>query len=1059
MNSSTINIRKKIFLSFIVLISTVLISFAQKGDVTKTISGVVVDGSTGKPVVAAQLSTVQNDAMAISKEDGIFSIEIAKNANVLVVVADGFLTRRVTVVAGKEIEIKLIADRFSEKKIDFNRFYGVLNKENGEQGNFVARQPLSGFENIDDQIAIFNNGIVRGINRSGINTSGAAIFMNGLSSVNANTQPLYIVDGVYWEDLNDAGSLFQGFYTNPLAVIDPDMVESIEVVKNGTAIYGSKGANGVIIIETKRGISQVTKINVSSVVGVTDVPTSIPVMNADEYKIYLTEMIATDPSFYLNGGRGSDIDEEEYFTEDERKSYYKKYNNETNWSDYLYRQAVSSNTSINVDGGDERALYHFALGYRSDQGVVTNTSLQRLNTVFNADIKFGEYLNLGWNIGYTDINRELINYGVDVNNSPVFMADVKAPFLSPYMFTAAGVITKEYDKSDFLKIGNPNAIIENGIADNSQYRFNIGLLPVYKLTNNIEISNKLDYSLYDVREKYYRPIIGSSVLEMTDGGFSYSTVANQSGKQINLFEELQVNYDKKIKGGNQLNLLGGYRYCYNNYALVYGEGHNTATDDYRVLDATTAYRSTESFDNKSKSISLYTNGKYRFLDKYSLNFSASMDASSKFGVDTKGFTFLGTDWGLFYSIGGEWFVSSEDFMKSVSFIDQLKLRAGYDVTGNDDIGYYNKYPYRESAFYMGRAVGLVIGNIANSSIQWETTQSLNGGIDLALFNDRVTLNVNGYLNNVDDVLAYKKLPKEAGIKYYLSNEGAMTNNGYDVSLNVRIINKKIIKWELGGSLGHYKNEVTQWPDDVVSLNSIYNGMFITKEGYAANSFYGYKTKGIFNTQSEADESGLYLIDYNNVRHDFEAGDMIFEDVDNNKEINEKDMQLLGNPNPDYFGNINTRLIIGDFELSGVVRYSIGGQIYNYYRQSLESGDSYNNQSTIMLNRWRNEGQENVLAPKAVYGDPMGNSRFSDRWIEDADYIKLSSVSIAYDIPVRGGGINGVKVWLSANNLITITNYLGQDPEFSIGNSTLMQGVDLGVLPSTRNISFGIKLNL
>ncbi len=1056
MKSTTINIRKKICFSLLALLATTMLSFAQDGQESKTVSGTVVDGSSGEPIVAARISTLQEDAMTISKENGIFSFEIYKDASVLIVEADGFLPRQYTVKDGEENNIKLFSDKFSDQAIEFSTFYGVLDKINGQAGNFVATQPLSGFENVDDQIALLNNGVLRGINRSGINSTGSVIFMNGLNSVNANTQPLYIVDGVYWEDLNDAGSLFQGFYTNPMAVIDPNMIERIDIIKNGTAIYGSKGSNGVIILETKKGVSQVTKINVSSVVGVSDMPSSIPVMNADEYKIYLTEMIGTVPT---NLKYASEFDEMEYFIEDPNRPFYNKYHNETNWSDEIYRQAVSTNTSINVDGGDDRAMYHFALGYRSDQGVVQTTNLQRLNTIFNADISFGEYFTLGWNIGYTDINRELSNYGVDINASPVYMADIKSPFLSPYMFTATGLKTLEYDDSDFLNIGNPSAILQNGIADNSQYRFNIGMLPVYKLNNKVSISNKFDYSLYDVREKFYRPHIGSNLISMPDGGISSSTVANQSGKQVSLFEEFQITYNEKLKGGDAIDLLGGYRYYFNNYASVYAVGHNTATDNYRTLNSAADYRETESFDNKSKSVSLYGNGKYRVQDKYTLNASFSMDASSKFGVDTKGVTLLGTDWGLFYSVAGEWFVSSEDFLKSVSAISQLKLHAGYDVTGNDDIGYYNKYPYRKSTFYLGKATGLVIGNIANSSIQWETTKSLNGGIDLALFEGRVTISANAYLNNVDNVLAYKSLPKEAGIEYYLSNEGAMKNNGYDVSLNVRLINKNKIKWEVGGSIGHYKNEVTAWPDDVISLNSVYNGAYITKVGSAANSFYGYETDGIYKTQAEADADGLYLIDNAGNRLNFGAGDVKFVNTDDNKEINEDDMKILGDPNPDYFGNINTRLMIGNFEFTGVISYSLGGQIYNYYRQSLESGLNYNNQSTALINRWRNESQDIVTAPRAVYGDPMMNSRFSDRWVEDADYIKLSSLSIAYDIPIKNGKLNGVKFWASANNLITITDYLGQDPEFSLGGSTLMQGVDLGILPSTRNFSFGIKLNL
>ena len=403
-------------------------------------------------------------------------------------------------------------------------------------------------------------------------------------------------------------------------------------------------------------------------------------------------------------------------------------------------------------------------------------------------------------------------------------------------------------------------------------------------------------------------------------------------------------------------------------------------------------------------------------------------------------------------------------MKSVDFINLLKVRASYDKNGNDDIGYYNKYPYIESAFYMTKAVGKVIGNIANSSIQWETTNSLNAGIDLALFNDAISISANAFMNTTNDLLSYKLLPVEAGVEYYYTNGGSMTNKGYDVSANIHLVNRKSLKWELGMSVGHYANQITEMPTGKNILEA-FDAEYLIEDGNAGNSFYGYKNLGVYESaQQVADYNNLKIVDESGNDQYFGVGDAIFEDISGANGtpdgiIDAYDKQIIGNPNPDFYGNITTRISINNLELSGVLTYSYGGEVYNYLRKELESGASLANQSAAMLNRWRSEGQNGVALPKATYGDPMGNARFSDRWIEDGSYLKLSSIAIAYNLPIKKGSISGVKVWLSGNNLLTLTNYLGVDPEFSYGNSTYLQGIDVGILPNSRNVSFGIKLSL
>ena len=632
-NYNTYNKVIRTIFSIYFILFAVLISVGQ--NTTKTIDGKVIDKSTGAPITAAKISTLSGVISTISKEEGKFSITVDADVNVLVIEASGFLSKQVSVT--NNMEVYLISDAFTSMMVDYT---GLIGKQRNdfEDGNFKATIPLSGFENIDDQIRTLSAGNVYGIKRSGINTIGSALFLNGLNSLNARNQPLYIVDGVYWEDLNEAGNLFQGMYINPLSIIDPDNIARVEIIKNGTAIYGSKGANGVIIIDTKSGESQVTKINVSSVVGVAEAPGSMPMMGGDDYRIYASEILGT-----VDGTVGS----YQFLDEDPTLNYYPKYHNNTDWMNEVYRQAISSKSSISVEGGDERAKYLFSLGYRFDEGVVKTTSLDRLNANFKADINFTDNLDMGWNIGYADVNRNLVNYGVDYYSSPVFLSYIKAPFFSPYSFTTIGQRTKDLDDSDELGVGNPSAILQNGRSENSQYRFNIGIRPTYKVTDKLTIANNFDYSFYNLRDRYYRPTIGSAEMIMTDGGISNSSVLNQSSKLITVYEDLQGIYETKTSNNGMLRGLLGYRYYNTNYKSVYAEGHNTPNDSYKSLEDATGYKNIDSYDNQNKSISWYANGQYRIKDRYQINASLSADASSRFGVDTKGISFLGTDWGNF----------------------------------------------------------------------------------------------------------------------------------------------------------------------------------------------------------------------------------------------------------------------------------------------------------------------------------------------------------------------------------------------------------------------------
>ena len=421
-----------------------------------------------------------------------------------------------------------------------------------------------------------------------------------------------------------------------------------------------------------------------------------------------------------------------------------------------------------------------------------------------------------------------------------------------------------------------------------------------------------------------------------------------------------------------------------------------------------------------------------------------------------------------------WLASSESFF-NVPFIDYLKLTTGVDWSGNDNISNSAAFCYHENVQYSSASMGLIIGNIENQSIQWETTRRFNVGVDMIAFNNRLRLTGNFFHNVTNDLLTLKKLDPLAGLEYAWSNGGSLSNTGAYASVNSKVLNAKNWKWELGASVGTYKNVVTELPDQTIFKSvkdgdlrgfttDIYEGTILTAKGQSAGVFFGYETDGVFATTAEAwdAEKGDWRLKTQDVttgvETPLEAGDVKFVDQNGDGKINLDDRVILGNPNPDFYGNINSNLMYKNFSFSATFNYSVGNDVYNYQRALLESGSSFYNQTVAMTNRWKVEGHETDI-PKATYGDPKGNNRFSDRWIEDGSYIRLKDVTLSYNVPISASWCQGLTVWTSATNVLTFSKYLGSDPEFSFSNNVLYQGIDNGLLGQGRSFHLGVKINL
>ena len=1016
------------------------------------VKGIVRDAKTRQPIVAAQIRSRSHKSAATTDKDGNFEITVSSPGEILVVISFYYNQREVPVRGRESLEIDLYSDVYRDFYKEIENVTGPVRSSytvNSSKGLHEIGYPT--YLSVDNAIQYGMGADIRAMSRSGNSGMGASLFIRGLNSVNMNAQPLFVVDGVIWNNHFDIQSVHDGFFTNPLNDIDMSDIESVTVIKDGTTVYGSKGSNGVIMIKTKRGVDLATKIVFNAFGGLTEKQTSLPMMNGDQFRIYTTDLLGT------TGLTLMEIDEMPFLNDDPNAITYNTYHNNTNWDNEVYQQGLTQSYNIGVSGGDDKALYYFSLGYSGNRGIVKTTSLQRLNTRINSDFFLTPGITLGMNVGYTSIDRNLLDDGINFYTSPTFLAMIKAPFLTPYTYTPTGTLTQDFEDADMFEVGNPAAIIENALNTNKHYRLSIGFKPEFQLSSALTLSTQFDYAIDKFKETYYSPMIGVADRELPGIGISENVFKSQQMRNISIFDETRLQFDKQINKVHNLKAIAGIRYISNYFEADYGEGHNSGSDQKRNL-LNQIIRSTSGINNRIKSISNYLLVDYSFDNRYFLSASTAVDASSRFGRETRGgFQLFDRSWAVFPSVNAAWLISSEEFMANVKSIDWLKLRVGYGYSGNDDIDPYAWSAYFQSSRYMDRANALIIANIGNTEIQWETTAKASLGIDAVLFNDRLAFSADIYSNKTKDLLFLKSLPEVAGNGYYWGNGGELSNKGFELSTDIKLFNLNGFKWELGASIGHYTNKIESLPDGDY-ITSIYGADILTSAGNPSGVFYGYKTLGVFTGEEAAAAANLRVIDDNGASHYFKAGDMHFDDLNNDGIIDDNDRQVIGNPNPDFFGSFNSKINFMNFTVDMLFTYSYGNDVYNALRSELESGSLVANQTTAMLNRWFYEGQE-TSQPRVAYMDPLGNSGFSDRWIEDGSYLRFKTLSLGYTVPVKSTMIEGLKVWISANNLVNFTNYLGRDPEVSLKNNVLYQGIDAGLLPLSRTYFVGITMNL
>lgn len=1032
-----------------------------------SITGTVNDHN-GQPLPGANVVEKGTTNGTQTDFDGNYSITVSGDNATLVFSYLGFTTKEVVVDNQTQIDVQLLQD---SAKLDEVVVIGYGTQSRRKVTSAISSANAEDL--LDQPITSFEQGLAARLpgvdiaQGNGAPGGGINVNIRGVSTITSGTSPLFVVDGVPLSNtLNDRFSQGQAtdasfdseYSLNPLSTINPSDIESIEVLKDAAAaaIYGSRGSNGVVLITTKKGAyGQAPKVSFNSYVGVQSLANKVDVMNAQEFADYTQlsrglSWVNKDP---LNN---SITDPNEVRVAGDRVApYILPYLDDnssglpdTDWQDEVYRNALIQNHELSVSGGTEKARYFVSGNYFDQEGIFINSGLERYSARANVDVSLSKRLRFGININPSHSEHKIVNSERNWWKEGLTILTLMAhPNISPRnadgSLRLGEMLQANQDGFVVALIENPlavallteNTLTHTRLLGNSYVEFDI--------TDNLTFKTSIgtDLNFYD--RFYYRP------KELNWRGEPAPTsnanyAWNNRSTSTNWLSENTLTYDK-VFGNHNLNVLLGYTAQKERQEQNYVEGRNFPNDNVRTLNSALATNGF-SVDRESSIISYLGRISYSYDDKYLLSTAVRRDGSSRFSQDSK--------WGVFPSVSAGWRVSSEPFLSNAKAINDLKLRASYGLTGNFNIPFYGGTSLLSEANYPldGQVTtGLAPITAPNDELSWETTATIDFGIDLTLFDNKLTLTADYYKSKTTDLLLNVTVPSTTGFTNSLQNIGELENQGFELSLGTSQRFGQFT-WDGNVNFSINKNEVLSLApgqDQFLANAGLNDPAFIVKVGESIGSFYGYRISGIFESQEQFDSTP-------NLGGNQGVGDFIYEDTDGDGDVDPDDRVVLGNANPDFVWGFNSRLVYKGFDLSFNLQGKHGVERFNAMHRYL--AETWGNNLSVYLN-------DN--APRPVWGVGTSSHTRPSSWhVEDASFIRMRNITFGYSFPEKilsdnffgGGVISGLRLYASALNLFTITDYSGYNPEVSSnGGDAITAGEEFGNYPIAKTFTFGINV--
>ncbi len=1047
-------------LSRIMLAASIMIVsvFSAQAQETYQVSGLIVSPEN-KPVQNVSVSVEGSREMpAFTNEAGEFSV-IASDQNqwLIVAPATAYKRTRVFIDGRSSLRIVVTPNDISSGDDELVLLSQTVNVRNisASYGHFDLQRI---HHTMTPSIDNYMQGRVAGmqvVKQSGAPGSGSVSYLRGVNSLNANTSPLYVVDGVIMEPKGLFGSVIDGYSYNPLLSLNPLDISSATVLKDAvySAAYGSKASNGLIMIQTLDPSATETSFEIDMRTGISLKPQrNIPQLNAQQHKTLANEVI-------ISSRVPEEIIYDRYpnlFIEPTSERFI-NYQHDTDWQPYIFDDAMFTNLNIKVKGGDEIARYGLSFGYYSNDGIIKNTNYDGYNIRFVSMVNIYRWLRMNASVSFLTSDANHKETARIPQTSPIMTSLAKSPLLSPYQYDTEKNPTLALSDVDEFGVSNPLATINNFGANTKNYQIITSIGLEADLPGNILLKSNVGILYNTLKEQMFMPNRGMEL-------YYNEEAHNVSKASTNVYSGFSNNtlliYDKRFSADHSLNSTTGMNVMTNQFQYDWGITKNSHQNDhYRMLqDGIDNLRELGGQNRDWNWLSIYEKLTYTYQDKYALTGTVALDGSSRLGRNADNtIRIFDNPFGVFYSGGLSWRVSNESFLNDIYWLEELKLRASIGRTGNDDIGESNARNYYEVVHYRSTS-GLVPGTMHNDKLTYEFVDQLNAGIDLSLFGNRFRVNFDAFKSTTSNMLVYEPLDSYFGFQYRPVNTGTMENTGWDAYAFARIINTPSFKWDIETTFSQVNNVVTSI-DNYKMIIDMGSYELVNMVGSPANSFYGYVYNGVYSTSEQAAEAGLV----NSRGAAYRAGDVIYEDISGpNGEpdgvINQYDKVAIGSPMPDFIGGFINTFTYKRWSLTAMVNAVVGADAFNYVRYKNESMTGFENQSTKVLNRWQYEGQQTDV-PRALWNDPIGNSDFSTRWVEDASYLRLQNLSLSYNIPHKFLVFENAEFYVSASNIITLTRYLGYDPEFAYSYSILDRGVDYGQMPTPRQFMIGIKIGL
>lgn len=1036
----------------IIFILLLLVSSSVVAQERFTVSGKVISSYNSAPVTDAMITFSDNEKVVQVDSLGQFAFEVVNKKGEIEAWAPGYykLSRK---ISNDNILFVLIP----ENKANYNEvivlpFGNEKLKKKASNSNNISRKDFAvGASTIGGAIQNYIPGL-QVINKSGMAGEGELFGSRGTQSFISNSTPLIVINGVpYLPDYNES-HVIKGYSQDVLKMFSVSDIKQITLLRGAEAsLYGSLGANGVLMIQTDDATDLETSVEFFGQYGVANNANILPVLNNDDYKTHIGKIALTKYADMADV-----LENFPYLKDDEAYFYKYLYNNSTNWQQEIYRPAFVTDNSVKIKGGDAIAKYNLSFGYLNQQGVIDNTGMSRYNMKLNSNINVSAKIDLFASMSLAYYTIDLQEQGMHNETNPMLAAMRKSPLVHPFAKDENNNILPTYS---VIRDANEDIVINNAVTNpvalinqskiKSQANdvlMNGGIN--YRPNNNLQFTGMIGlYHNYN-RENSFIPGLSTRTVMPLENGLANNTVRVGIGETFNLYYNLYGRYKYNLNDDNNFIFSAGLQSIITKREYDSGSGRNTSSDFYKTLDNVSSIgRSFDGYINQWNWLNYFASATYYYQDLLTSGINVSLDGSSASGPDA-------TRYGLFPSVNVAVHTKSLDFINDVTLINKLDLRGEFNMSGNSNFSaniseyYYQNQVFRELS-------GIVRVGVPNTSLKWENYRNINLGLDLSMLNNKIDLIADFYSSTASDVIIGKTISSVFGFDSMLDNLATIRNNGVEVGLQAYLLYSKRFHWLMGGTFAANQNKIVSLGGEKEIITEMADGSaLISKEGESVYSFYGYKTNGVYATT--ADAIGSNITDY--AGNQFSAGDVIFENVNNSDNIIDKsDRTIIGNANPDFFGRFYTSLGYGQFTLNANFIYSYGNQAYNAVRREVESVKDFSNQSVNANKAWIYEGQITDV-PRAVYGDPNKNNRFSDRWIEDASFIKLKELSLNYNFNSQFLKMfKGGDVYIVGENLFTLTNYLGLDPEFSYSYETMLRGYDLAKIPQSRSYKFGFRL--